>query len=143
MQARTITSATPPYIADMQTGRPSKRPRTPFGQRLLAARETAGLSQAQLAAKLGMGQSGYAAWEREPVALRPEQIEHLAATLGVSAEQLLGKASVKAQSTAGPVGKVRRLFEQVSQLPRHHQDKVVEMIETILAGHQAKRGKAA
>jgi transcriptional regulator with XRE-family HTH domain len=127
----------------MQTGRPSKRPRTPFGQRLLAAREAAGLSQAQVAAKLGMGQSGYAPWEREPVALRPEQIEQLAAALGVSAEQLLGKAAAKARSAAGPVGKVRRVFEQVGKLPRHHQDKVVEMIETILAGHQAKRGKAA
>jgi len=75
MQAFSVTIFNPPYAAFVQTGRPSKEPRTEFGQRLLAAREASGLSQAQVAEQLGITQKAYAVWERYPVALRPEQIE--------------------------------------------------------------------
>jgi transcriptional regulator with XRE-family HTH domain len=37
-----------------------------------------GLSQAEVAEKMSMKQAGYAAWERDPVALRQEQIRRLA-----------------------------------------------------------------
>lgn len=124
----------------MQTGRPSKRSRTAFGQRLLAAREAAGLSQAQLATKLGMSQPGYAAWERDPVALRPEQIEQLAAALDVPAEQLLGKAATKTRHT-GPVGKARKIFAAISKLPRHQQEKIFSILEPFISQHSS--GKAA
>ena len=69
MQAFSISLSDAPYSADMKTGRPSKHPRTPFGERVLAARQAAGLTQAQVADKLGMTQHAYAYWERHPVAL--------------------------------------------------------------------------
>lgn len=65
------------YNTGMQTGRPTSRQRPPFGERLYALWEAAGLSQQQVADRLGMKHSAYAWWKRHPVALRPDQIEKL------------------------------------------------------------------
>lgn len=118
----------------MQTGRPSTEPRTEFGQRLHAAREALGLSQAQVAEQLGITQKAYAVWERYPVALRPEQIEKAAAVLKVSVEHLFGKAAAKPRG-GGPVGKLHRVFEKASRLPRHQQNKVAEFVEAFVNQH--------
>ena len=119
----------------MKTGRPSVRPRTPFGERLHALREEAGLTQAQVAKKLGISHRAYAFWEREPTAIRAEQLAILAELFKVSADLLIGRSIIKQRGT-GPTGKARRVFEAVSKLPRHHQQKIVDVVETFVAGHQ-------
>jgi transcriptional regulator with XRE-family HTH domain len=119
----------------MQTGRPSKHPRTPFGQRLHAAREAAGLSQAQVAAKMNVAQNAYAMWERRPIALKPQQIEKLADILKVSVEYFFGKTTSK-QRGSGPAGRLRLVFEEASKLPRHQQGKVAEFVEGFLSLHR-------
>jgi transcriptional regulator with XRE-family HTH domain len=98
-------------------------------------REEAGLSQRELADKLGITQRALSWWEREPVALRPEQVAQLATALGVSTDHLLGVPTAKKRGS-GPTGKARRAFEAVSKLPRHHQQKIVDVVETFVAGHQ-------
>ena len=122
----------------MKTGRPSKLERTAFGARLHAAREAAGLSQAQVADKLGITQAAYAFWERRKVALRPEQIEQVAAILGVAAEQLFGAGDGHRRGN-GPAGKLRQVFERASQLPRDQQRHVLRVVEDALAGYQARK----
>jgi transcriptional regulator with XRE-family HTH domain len=112
----------------MKTGRPTKRKRTDFGERLTQAREQAGLSQQQLADKLGTTQRAVSWWEREPVALRADQLAAVAEALGVTTDYLLGKQPLKARGS-GPVGKAKRLFEAVSKLPRHQQEKVFAILE--------------
>jgi len=133
MQAISVTIFQPPYVAPMQTGRPSKEPRTDFGQRLLTAREAAGLSQAEVAKQLGITQKAYAVWERYPVALRPKQIEAVASALQVSVEYLFGKTG-KSRGK-GPAGKLRQVFEKASQLPRHQQNKVAEFVGAFVKQH--------
>lgn len=118
----------------MQTGRPSTEPRTQFGERLHAAREALGLSQAQVAEQLGITQKAYAVWERYPVALRPEQIENVAEVLRVPVEELFGKPASKARGS-GPAGKLRQVFEKASRLPRHQQNKVAEFVEAFVNQH--------
>lgn len=71
-------------VPQMKTGRPSNAPRTPFGKRLLAAREKAGLSQAEVAKHFKVTQTTYADWERHPVKILPSDIEKLAKILNVS-----------------------------------------------------------
>jgi len=128
MQAKKLTQISMVYCDGMQTGRPSKYPRTPFGERVHAAREAIGLSQAQVAEKMGVTQTAYAVWERHPVALRPDQIEKLAAVLNVTVEHLFGREETNPRGK-GPVGKARRLFESVSKLPRHQQKHVLTVLE--------------
>jgi len=125
----------------MQTGRPSHRPRTAFGQRVYEAREALGFSQAQLAGKFGISQPSYAAWERDPVAIRPDQVELLAKILNVSVEYLFGRPTAKPRG--GPVGKARRVFEQLNQLPRHQQQHIIRVVEAFVAQHGNGHKQAA
>ena len=125
----------------MQTGRPAKYQRPPLGERIAAFRERAGLSQQQLAEKLTVNQQMVAYWERRSVTLRPEQLKALADALKTSVDELLGKAPPKARG-AGPVGKVRQVFEIVSRLPRRQQQKIIEVVEALVAQNQG-HSKAA
>jgi transcriptional regulator with XRE-family HTH domain len=125
------------YAADMAAnmGRPTSRKRTEFGERLVATREAAGLSQRELAEKLGISQRSLSWWEREHVALKPEQLAALAEALGVTADHLLGRTSEKKRGT-GPTGKAQRVFEAVSKLPRHQQKKIIDVVESFVMQHQ-------
>jgi len=135
MQALSVITSNELYSVVMaQMGRPTDRKRTAFGERLVAAREAAGLSQRELADKLGMKQRALCWWEREPVALRPEQLTTLAEVLGVSTDQLLGRDTEKKRGT-GPTGKAKKVFDAVSRLPRHHQEKIVAVVESFVAQH--------
>lgn len=119
----------------MNTGRPASQPRTPFGERLHAAREARGLSQAQVAEHLGMSQNAYACWERKPVALRPDQVEQLAKILGVSIDVLF-IANGGPNRKGGPTGKARRVFDEVSRLPRKRQQRILSVVEDMLAAQR-------
>lgn len=123
---------------DMNQGRPARRPRTPFGERIAQARERAGLTQVQLAERLGTTQGNITSWEREVVALRPEQLNELADALGVSADYLLGREQNNTPAPNRPPGKLRQVFERVNQLPRHQQNKVVEFVEAYVDRYTSK-----
>ena len=88
----------------------------------------------KLADKLGISQRALSWWEREPVALKPHQLKALAEALGVTADYLLGCKAAK-KSRAGPTGKARKVFEEVSRLPRHHQKKIIDVVESYVAQH--------
>jgi len=138
VQAISLTASLVPYNPAMKTGRPSKRPRPAFGERLNALREAAGLSQAQVADKLGMAQRTYSHWERRPVALRHDQLEALAAALGITLADLVGAPEGK-QRSSGPVGKAKTLFERVSALPRERQKRILATVEDMLAAHESRK----
>ena len=118
----------------MPTGRPPKYQRPPLGARIAALRERTGLSQQQLAAALKVNQQMIAYWERRAVTLRPDQLTDLAAVLKVSVDELLGKTVSKVRG-AGPSGKARQVFDAVSRLPRRQQQKIVEVVEALVAQH--------
>jgi len=142
MQVFSYVTVNQDYLWDMpNVGRPTDRKRTVFGERLVATREEAGLNQRELAERLGITQRALSWWEREPVALKPEQIAAMAAALGVSTDHLLGTNNVKKRG--GPIGKARRVFEAVSKLPRHQQQKIIDVVETFVAGHSNGQKQAA
>lgn len=135
MQGFSVTHLVEPYDADMQTGRPSKRQRPPLGERIAVLREAAGLSQQQLADKIGVNQQMIAYWERRSVTLRPDQLSSLADALKTSVDALLGKAAPKARGS-GPIGKARQVFEAVSRLPRKQQEKIFDILRPFIKEHQ-------
>lgn len=118
----------------MPAGRPAQNQRTEFGEHLYRLREQRGFSQKQMAEKLGMTQQGYAAWERLPTALKPEQLTTLAKILACSVDELVGNEPTPRRGN-GPAGRIRRVFEAVTQLPRHQQNKVAEFVEAFVAQH--------
>ena len=109
--------------------------------RLRQLREASGLSVRELARQIGENHTNVSYWERSGQAPRSDVLAPIAAALGVSVQELLGEPAPK--RAAAPAGKLGRVVESLAKLPRRQQEKVVEMIETILAGHQAKRSKAA
>ncbi|OYX23007.1 MAG: hypothetical protein B7Z10_12180 [Rhodobacterales bacterium 32-66-7] len=60
-----------------------------FGDRLLAAREAAGLGQAELATKLGVRDKTLAAWEEDLAEPRGNRLQMLAGMLNVSLRWLM------------------------------------------------------
>ncbi len=132
MQANPYISGSLGYDALMAAGRPAKTKRPTLGERLALARHEVGLTQEQLAEKLGVTQRVITYWEREPVALRSEQLAALADALGVTADFLLGRESKKGRAN-GPAGRARRVFETVSHLPRHQQQKIIDVVEALVA----------
>lgn len=125
-------------VCMIRTGRPSKTKRSEFGKRLYQAREQAGLTQVELADKLGVIQQVVAAWERRDSALKPEQIKTLSEVLGTSSDYLLGVTNNK-KPLRGPSGRVRNVFEEVSHLPRRQQQQIVEVVEALIEKKAAAR----
>ena len=134
VQAKIQTLPEAEYIFGMQTGRPSKNSRSPFGERLHALREQMGFSQQQVADKLGMSQRAYAHWERRPVALRPDQLQSLASALSLPVEALLANGESKKRGS-GPAGKMRQLFTAASKLPRSQQEKILSILQPFIREH--------
>jgi len=139
MQAISLTDSSRAYTEGMQTGRPSNKKRPPFGERLHTLREQAGLSQQQMAERLGLTQRAYAYWERNSVALKPEQLVQLADILDVGVEELLNGHGKKSRR-GGPTGKMRRIFDEVSALPRSRQQRIVATVEDMLTAARRATG---
>ena len=118
-----------PYGDGMKNGK-----RSPLGERIAAARQVAGLSQLQLADKLGVTQQMVGYLERQPVAIRPELLLQLSDALGVTLDELLGQAA-KPQRTTGPTGKMRQLFIAASRLPRSQQEKILAILQPFVREH--------
>jgi hypothetical protein len=67
----------------------------------------------------------------------------LAQVLGVSVETILSPSAAPPPAIprrAGPVGKVQKLFDEVSRLPRRQQDKIVEFLGPIVEEFKRKAG---
>jgi transcriptional regulator with XRE-family HTH domain len=133
MQARASPEAEPPENRPYSPGVPRKlsKSRPPQGARLATLRRDAGLTQAELAATVGEPQQNIALWEQSDKPPRSDVIPKLAKALGVAVEDLFAHKPAPARR-AGPVGKVRRLFDDVARLPRRQQDKIVEFLTPIV-----------
>ena len=105
-----------------------------IAQRLVRLRKEAGLSQAQMAERLGISQPVVSDYERRAIRLHGELILKVAEILNVTADELLGRETKKPK--ARPSGKVQQIFEEVSNLPRRQQDKVVEFVSAFVRQQQ-------
>jgi transcriptional regulator with XRE-family HTH domain len=119
------------YNLRMPGGRPTTKPASALGSRIAEARTIAGLSQTDLASKMGVEQYQVAYWERKSVSLKAEILVKLANALNVSTDFILGRET-STKRGKGPVGKAQRVFEQVSQLPRGQQQHIVRVVEDLL-----------
>lgn len=134
MQAFSCISRDGVYVVVMPQGRPAKDQRPDLGERIAQARQQAGLTQKQLAGKLGTTQRVLTYWEREAVGLRADQLAKLAEALGVSADYFLGRD--RKGRGKGPAGKARLIFEEVSKLPRSRQQRILSTVEDMLTAHR-------
>ena len=117
------------YYEGMKTAN-KKRPTC--GQRLAKLRQAAGLSQKELAEQLGVAPSNVGFWELHDKPPRSELLPKLAKILNVDVDEILGiKTTV--QKANGPEGRSKKLFDQVSKLPRRKQNKILDVVEALVA----------
>lgn len=109
---------------------------TYHGKHLARLRKEAGLTQRQLANLLGICQSNIAFWETSDKPPRAELLPQIAKILGVSVEYLLNLEETEKPIKRGPKGKMAKLFEEASQLPKYQQDKIVEFLSLFLQQYQ-------
>lgn len=99
-------------------------------KRLAELRKAEGLTQVQVAQKLGITQSSYAHYEsgfrRVPLAM----ISRIAQALNASEEGLLGLPQKKGKR--GPLSKLEKRFERVRSLPKKEQDFAIDMLDRII-----------
>jgi transcriptional regulator with XRE-family HTH domain len=127
--------------------RKSTKTRPPQGVRLAELRKAAGLSQYELASYVGVPQANIAFWERSEKPPRSEVLPKMAEALGVTVEDLLIVGDEKplrkkaAKSNGRPAGKVRKVFDRVSKLPRRQQEHIVNWISAYVSQYeQTSRG---
>lgn len=105
---------------------------------MAALRKAAGLTQEELASLLREPQSNIAFWEHSEKPPRSDVLPKMAKALNVTVEELILTAQMDGlapRKNGGPAGKARRVFEEVSRLPRHQQQRILSLVEDLLAAH--------
>jgi len=107
-----------------------------LGQRVASYRKDLGMNQTELGEKLGVSQPVVASYEvgrrRIPVSALPV----LSVLFGVSVDTLLGKA--ESRGKRGPSSKMQLLIDELDQLPRAQQQRILATMEDMLIAQQAK-----
>ena len=117
------------YTGDMKRKRQEKTP-TQNGARLAALRKSAGLSQVQLAALIGIPQRTLSFYETDAESIPSSLIPMLAEALGVTVEDVLGVSDPKTKR--GPKSKLERQLDAVRRLPRSEQAFVSKFLDNVL-----------
>lgn len=102
-----------------------------IGQRLARLRRDRGITQAELAEKLGMTQPMISGYEHGTLRLHGELIVELAQILSVSADEILDLGESKSASAPTNRRLLRRL-QELDQLPRRDQQALLRTIDAFL-----------
>lgn len=108
-----------------------------FGKRLAELRKLRGLTQVQLAEKLGSTQRAITYYENEADYPPVETIVELARILSVSTDELLGLKNSKPTqdvvdiTTDPELRRLWRKFQQVAEWPEKDQNAVIRLINTV------------
>jgi transcriptional regulator with XRE-family HTH domain len=111
------------------------------GLRLARFRKAAGLSQKELADRIGVAQPIISRYEKGQRKLYDDMLAELAAVLEVTPNDILGIASSKTRDAeAASLSKrmVNRL-KKIEQLPRRAQDHLIGMIDLALKGSNTSK----
>ncbi len=105
-----------------------------IGARLARLRKERGMTQTELADRLGLVQSAVSSYERGALRLHGELIVELMAILDVTADELLGDIG-KADKRTADRARNRRLMSRLARaeaLPRRDQDALMRTIDAYL-----------
>jgi transcriptional regulator with XRE-family HTH domain len=101
------------------------------GERLARIRRERGITQAELAEKLGLAQPNVSDYERGILRLNADLILKLTDILKVSADELLGLREPKLSGSVKNRRLARRL-EEIERLPRRDQEALLRTIDAFL-----------
>ena len=122
-------------LAEAHRPMPRSRPVStqPFGLRLAQIRRARGLTQAELAGKVGISRRMIAYYEVESDRPPAHVLDHLASVLRVSTDELLGRKTIK---TEAPLSiRLWRRFRLVEKLPDADRKAIFRLIDGMLERH--------
>lgn len=106
-------------------------------------RKAAGLSQYELAELIGEPQPNIAFWELSEKPPRSDVLPKMADVLGVGIADLLntngGRVMAARKVSSRPPGKLRKVFDDVSKLPRRQQEKIIEFVTAIVRQYEQSK----
>lgn len=118
-----------------------------IAQRLATLRKARGITQVELALKLGVPQTMVSKYENGEVLLHAELLAQFADALDVSADDLLGRQAKRRKAAAvAPAPAVDRAlakrFALIQSLPRRDRDALARTIDAFLSA-RGGQGRAA
>jgi HTH-type transcriptional regulator, cell division transcriptional repressor len=118
-----------------------------FGDRIAGAREAAGLTQEDLATRLGVRLKTVAAWEDDAFEPRGNRLQMMAGMLNVSLRWLLtgegedvappdtpGAMTLPAKVALAELGRMRAQLQQLSKEMEQTEDRLRELLQADLKG---------
>ena len=107
-----------------------------LGARVAQARKEQGLTQQQLADRLGIAQQTLAHYEIGRLKIVAALLPQMAEIFDMSVDELLtGQNPSRRTLKRGPASRLQQQVEAIGQLPKAKQRFVVEMLDTVLAQH--------
>ena len=110
-----------------------------FGERLTDLRKRAGLTQQQLADAVDISRRMIAYYEGDRTPAFAVVIPKIAATLGISTDELLGAVPASEAVRSGQALKLLRRLEQVETLDAADRKQITQLIDTLIERAQLKR----
>jgi len=95
---------------------------------LTAMRDRAGLTVRELARQLETSHTNVINWARRVT--KTEFLIPMSEALGVTVDELLGRP--RPSRTVTPGGKMGRVFDEASRLPRRQQQKIIDIVEPFI-----------
>jgi transcriptional regulator with XRE-family HTH domain len=124
-----------------QTLPPLKLSSESLGQRIARIRKLRGLTQVQLAQKIGIERTVIANYEKDRLRIYDEMLARIALALSVSTDELLGlSASTPSKDEAASLRLVRRL-RKIEQLPPAKQKAIIQTLDMALQSFEQERSE--
>jgi transcriptional regulator with XRE-family HTH domain len=147
MPDQAVAETTPtigPYRVEAALPRRHRRPgaeeteQETIGQRLARLRRERGLTQVELADKLGVAQPVVSDYERGELRLHGQLIVRLTQILGVGSEEILGTEKPKGNGTPVKSRRLLRRIQEIERLPRRDQQALLRTIDRFLESFRAE-----
>lgn len=107
-----------------------------LGQRIAERRKAVGLTQVQLAEKLGIAQQTMAHYEGGTLRVAIATLLPLCNALSIGMEELVGVQAKRSAGKRGPQPKIAQQLEQIRALPVAEQRAISRVLDSVLAAHQ-------
>lgn len=115
-----------------------------LGARIARARKDQGMTQVQLADRLGIAQQTLAHYEVGRARIAASLLPAIADILDLSLDELLvGHPQARSPGKRGPASRLQQQLDAISQLPKARQRFVSDMLDTVLAQHGPRQEAAA
>jgi len=105
-----------------------------IGQRLARIRKTKGLTQEELAEKIGITRSVIANYEKDRLRIYDDMIVRIAMALSVATDDLLGLKETAVSPEQSPSLRLSRRLSKIDKLPPSEQKALLKTIDTYLKG---------